>query len=85
MSICHCISEEQARLCHRAGTRMVKPLWEVCQRSEAYRRLWDSLPQVQAAPVDFPTDRLGIDRLKSCQHRLNGAVKVNGKAKMRES
>lgn len=40
---CYCRTEEEALRCRRARTKMIRPLWQLCQRSEAHRELWDSL------------------------------------------
>ena len=86
MSECACQTAEQAIHCQRSGTRMVKPLWELCKKRVDLRRLWDSLPKVQLPSVfQQAADRTGTARIQTCKHRINGAIKVNGKAKMRES
>ena len=37
---CHCNSPDSA--CTRAGRPMTPHLWQLCQRSAAYRALWDA-------------------------------------------
>ena len=61
---------------------------ETCQR--CYCRDHEPVVPVaiQRVPQNIdpsPFDNQGVQHLKTCQHRINGAIKVNGKAKMRES
>lgn len=81
---CRCTSQEQAGVCRRAGVEMVRPLWQLCQQREDYRRLWDGLPQTEAAPQPPAVPlAVGIDRLKTCAKR-GKALKENGKTVLRE-
>lgn len=72
---CRCHTIEEAAKCNRAGTRMVRPLWDLCQRSDAHRRLWDGLPQVQATPT-----LSGSTKLKTCEKRKRAIRNPDGTA-----
>ena len=77
VSSCSCLTAEASANCRRAGTSMVGPLWELCQRSAEYRELWDRLALGQVEPTPD-----GKARLKTCRHR-GRSVKRDGKAVMR--
>ena len=76
---CRCSTPEAAAECRRAGTRMVVPLWELCQRSSEYRDLWDRLALGQV-----PEQPDGKERLKTCRHRGQSVKGPDGKAVLHE-
>jgi hypothetical protein len=73
VTACRCPTAEAALACRRAGTTMVRLLWELCQRSPEYRALWDGIARGEQPTPKPPPD--GKARLRTCAHRqgrLNG-------------
>lgn len=75
MSECRCPTAEAALACRRAGTPMVRPLWELCQQSPEYRGLWDRLGLSEQSAINAPPSPPAAEKLRTCRFRSRRALR----------